>query len=133
MTRLFLEKLYKIEFSFSWQNFSLIWILTKAIWSKYETGSNLKNQLTLIQISFFLGFSPKIFLLIFFKIPTIINRVGISKFSTLFTPQGPFFYALRGIHFGALKLLIFADPIWDLLLKLGFLGFKDNWISFFEP
>ena len=41
--------------------------------------------------------------------------------------------ALRGMRFEALKLLIFADPHWDLLLKLGFLGFKDNGTSFFEP
>ena len=43
-----------------------------------------------------------------------------------------FFYTLRGTCFEALKLLIFSNPLWDLLLKLGLLGFKDNWISFFE-
>ena len=44
-----------------------------------------------------------------------------------------FFYVLRGKCFEALKLLIFIVPLWDLLLKLGFLDFKDNWISFFGP
>ena len=31
------------------------------------------------------------------------------------------------------KLLRLIDPLWDLLEELGFLGFKDSWISFFEP
>ena len=35
--------------------------------------------------------------------------------------------------FWASKQLIFSDLLSDFLLKLGFLGFKDNWISFFEP
>ena len=43
------------------------------------------------------------------------------------------FVYTRGIHFETLKLLIFANPLGFLVLKLGFLGFKDNWISFFEP
>ena len=44
------------------------------------------------------------------------------------------FFLHSEIHtFQAFKLLIFSDPLSDFLLKLGFLGFKDNCINFFEP
>ena len=51
----------------------------------------------------------------FLSIPASINRDVISKFNTLF-------YALRET--------LSHTPIF---LKLGFLGFKDNCINFFEP
>ena len=46
-----------------------------------------------------------------------------------------FFFFLRSERhtFWDSKFLISADPLWDLLQKLRFFGFKDNWISFFEP
>ena len=58
----------------------------------------------------------------FLSIPVSINRVWISKFST-------FFGALGETPFHTLK---FLTPFLVFFLKLGFLGFKDNCINFFE-
>ena len=59
----------------------------------------------------------------FLSIPISINRDWISKFST-------FFYNLGETPFHTLKFLtLFLVSSF----KLGFLGFKDNCISFFEP
>ena len=57
------------------------------------------------------------------SIPVSINRNWISKFST-------FFYDLGETPFHTLK---FLTPFLVFSLKLGFLGFKDNCINFFEP
>ena len=59
----------------------------------------------------------------FLSIPVSINRDWIPKFIT-------FFYALGETPFHTLK---FLTPFLVFSLKLGFLGFKDNCINFFEP
>ena len=59
----------------------------------------------------------------FLSIPVSISRDWMSKFST-------FFYALGETPFHTLK---FLTPFLVFSFKLGFLGFKDNCINFFEP
>ena len=59
----------------------------------------------------------------FLSILASINKDWISKFNT-------FFYALGETPFHTLK---FLTPFLVFSLKLGFLGFKDNCINFFEP
>ena len=59
----------------------------------------------------------------FLSILASINKDWISKFNI-------FFYALGETPFHNLK---FLTPFLVFSLKLGFLGFKDNCINFFEP
>ena len=66
----------------------------------------------------------------FLSIPTSINRDYISKIQhTLLRPENTLFDTLGETHFHTLK---FLTPFLVYSLKLGFLGFKDNCINFFE-
>ena len=66
----------------------------------------------------------------FLSIPASINRGWISKIQhTLLRSKSTLFDALGETPFHTLK---FLTPFLVFSLKLGFLGFKDNCINFFE-